>query len=77
MNYPEHFIIKNIRMKDMNTCEIYMLNEHKKVLKGWSIHCGGGLIHLFHDRMNHLLQSQHPFQELLQLKQYYKIEVLH
>ncbi|WP_333835444.1 hypothetical protein [Acinetobacter schindleri] len=39
MSYPEHFTIKNIRMVDINTCEIYMLNDDKKTMKAWSIQC--------------------------------------
>lgn len=76
MSYPEHFTIKNIRMVDISTCEIYMLNDNKKTMKAWSIQCNQGMIHLFHERLNQLLQSKQPFQNLLQLKQYYKIEVL-
>lgn len=76
MSYPEHFTIKNIRMVDINTCEIYMLNDDKKTMKAWSIQCTPGMIHLFHERLNQLLQSTQPFQNLLQLKQYYKVDVL-
>lgn len=76
MSYLEHFTIKNIRMVDINTCEIYMLNDDKKTMKAWSIQCTPGMIHLFHERLNQLLQSTQPFQNLLQLKQYYKVDVL-
>ena len=76
MSYPEHFTIKNIRMVDINTCEIYMLNDDKITMKAWSIQCTPGMIHLFHERLNQLLQSTQPFQNLLQLKQYYKVDVL-
>lgn len=76
MSYPEHFTIKNMRMVNTNTCEVYMLNDTKKVIKAWTIQCTQGVVHQFHDRMNQLLQSTQPFQMLLQMKQYYKVDVL-
>lgn len=76
MSYPEHLTIKNIRMVNENTCEIYMLNDHKKTMKAWTVQCTQGVVHLFHERLNQLLQSTQPFQSLLQLKQYYKVDVL-
>lgn len=44
MSYPEHFTIKNIRMIDPSTCEVYMLNDDKKTIKAWSIQCSQGLV---------------------------------
>ena len=76
MSYPEHFTIKNIRMVDPNTCEVYMLNDDKKTIKAWTIQCSQGVVHLFHERLNQLMQSTQPFQTLLQLKQHYKVDVL-
>ena len=76
MSYPEHFTIKNIRMVDQTTCEVYMLNDDKKTIKAWTIQCTQGVVHVFHERLNQLLQSTQPFHSLLQLKQYYKVDVL-
>ena len=76
MSYPEHFVIKKIRLLTPTTCEVYMLNMNKKVMKGWLIRCNQGLVQQFHEQMNHLMESAQPFQALLQLKQFHRVEVL-
>jgi hypothetical protein len=40
------------------------------------IRCNQGLVQQFHEQMNHLMQSAQPFQALLQLKQFHRVEVL-
>lgn len=56
MSYPEHFTIKKIRMVDQHTCEVYMLNDDKKTIKAWTIQCTQGMVHLFDERLNQLVQ---------------------
>jgi hypothetical protein len=76
MSYSEHFVIKKIRLLTPTTCEVYMLNMNKKFMKGWVIRCNQSLAHQFHEQMNNLMQSAHPFQTLMQLKQFHKVDVL-
>lgn len=76
MSYPEHFVIKKIRLLTPTTCEVYMLNMNKKFMKGWVISCNQSFAHQFHEQMNNLMQSAQPFQALMQLKQFHKVDVL-
>ncbi|WOE32452.1 MULTISPECIES: hypothetical protein [unclassified Acinetobacter] len=76
MSYPEHFVIKKIRLLTPTTCEVYMLNMNKKFMKGWMIRCNQSLTHKFHEQMNDLMQSSQPFQMLMQLKQFHRVDVL-
>ncbi|MDQ1210262.1 hypothetical protein QE380_003185 [Acinetobacter baylyi] len=70
------FKIKNIRLIGQRTCELYMENVETASVKGWIINCNDVFIHQFHEQLNHLCSSENPFDSLLQLKQYHKVEVL-
>ncbi|WP_180114090.1 hypothetical protein [Acinetobacter sp. YH12063] len=76
MSYPEHFVIKKIRLLTPTTCEVYMLNMNKKFMKGWVIRCNQALTNQFYEQMNNLMQSAQPFQALMQLKQFHKVDVI-
>lgn len=76
MSYSETFSIKSIRLLSPSTCEIYMLNHTKKCMKAWLISCTNGKLQEFNDKMNHLLLTSQPFDQLMKLKNLYKIEVL-
>lgn len=76
MSRPDVFQIKNIRLVGQDSCEVYMLNQTRRCIKGWLISCQNGLIPQFHDQLNGLLQSTQPFQALMQLKAKYRIEVI-
>lgn len=76
MSYPEHFVIKKIRLLTPSTCEVYMLNMNKKFMKGWVIRCNQALTNQFYEQMNNLMQSAQPFQALMQLKQFHKVDVI-
>ena len=76
MSYPEHFVIKKMQLVNPTTCEVYMLNTNRKLIKGWLIQCSAHLAHKFYEQMNQLLQSEQPFQALMQLKTLHKIDVI-
>lgn len=76
MSYPEHFVIKKMQLINSTMCEVYMLNTNKKSMKGWLIQCSAHLSHKFYEQMNQLLQSEQPFQALMQLKTLHKIDVI-
>ncbi|OAL83106.1 hypothetical protein AY608_15345 [Acinetobacter terrae] len=76
MSHPEIFRIKNMRLINPKTCEVYMHNLHRCSIKAWIIYCNEAFANQFYEQLNKLLQSSQPFEVLLQLKQYHKIEVL-
>lgn len=76
MSTTSLFKVKNIRLIGQTCCELYMENIENASVKGWIIHCNDVFAHKFHDQLNHLCQSENPFNSLLQLKQYHKVEVL-
>lgn len=76
MSRPDVFQIKNVRLIGQHSCEIYMLNQTRRCIKGWMVSCNQGLVQKFHEQLNALLQSTQPFEALMQLKQQYRIEVI-
>ena len=72
----EHFIIKNMRLIDAEHCEVYMLNTDRNIIKAWRIDANHTAQHRFYEQLNALSQAAEPFQFLLQLKQFYKVDVL-
>lgn len=70
------FKIKSIRLQNQCTCELYMENVDDASVKGWVINSNGSLIHRFHEHLNTLCTAENPFQRLLELKQFYNVEVL-
>lgn len=76
MSTTSLFKVKNIRLIGQDACELYMENIENYSAKGWIIHCNNVFAHQFHEHLNLLCQSENPFNSLLQLKQYHKVEVL-
>ncbi|HGH3627413.1 hypothetical protein [Acinetobacter baumannii] len=76
MSTTSLFKVKNIRLIGQTCCELYMENIENASVKGWIIHCNDVFADKFHEQLNHLCQSENPFNSLLQLKQYHKVEVL-
>lgn len=76
MTEQSMFKIKNIRLTDSRTCELYMQHNDTASVKGWVIQCNAALSNQFHEHLNQLCQSENPFIALLQLKQFHKVEVL-
>ncbi|KAA8735024.1 hypothetical protein F4V57_04510 [Acinetobacter qingfengensis] len=77
MEGKSFFKIKSIKLQNPDTCELYMENVDDASVKGWIINSNGSLIHRFHEHLNTLCSAENPFQRLLELKQFYRVEVLH
>ncbi|GAA5002310.1 hypothetical protein GCM10023206_05110 [Acinetobacter puyangensis] len=77
MDGKSFFKIKSIKLQDSSTCELYMENVDDASVKGWVINNNNGsLMHRFHEHLNSLCNAENPFQTLLELKQFYRVDVL-
>lgn len=70
------FKIQSIRLANPSSCELYMENIEDATVKGWLINNKSGLSQRFYEHMNTLCSAENPFQRLLELKQFYQVEVL-
>lgn len=71
------FKIKSIKLQNPDTCELYMENVDDASVKGWVINnSNASLIYRFHEHLSHLCSAENPFQKLLELKQFYRVDVL-
>lgn len=70
------FKITQMRLLSPTSCEIYMQDTATHCLKGWLVECQAQAAQQFYDKMNQLSHATEPFQALLNLKQFYKVDVI-
>jgi TorA maturation chaperone TorD len=70
------FKITQMRLLSPTSCEVYMQDHTTHCLKGWIVECQAHLAQQFYEQINQLSQAAEPFQALLYLKQFYKVDVI-
>ena len=77
VNQMQHlFKITQMRLLSPTSCEIYMQDKTTHCLKGWLVECQAHAAQQFYEKINQLSQASNPFQDLLNLKQFYKVDVI-